>query len=228
VSDSRFWIKVHDGFPEHPKTVGLSDRAFRAVVEFWCYCHRQNTDGKVPLPLFKRLPAKVRQELLADYAVMHENHIEMHDYLVHQQSSEQVKQLTETRRAAGKLGGLAKAKRVASAKQTAKQTDSKALLDIDIDIEREKERGASAPSKPSRACSLPAGFEVTEAMKSWAREKAAGIDIPAETEKFKNYHLSKGSTFKDWNAAWRTWMGKAVDYSKSNPTARTGEKKEWW
>tara|TARA_R110000850_G_scaffold23358_1_gene69083 strand:- start:18999 stop:19886 length:888 start_codon:yes stop_codon:yes gene_type:complete len=31
-------------------------------------------------------------------------------------------------------------------------------------------------------------------------------DIQNEADRFKDHHLSKGSTFKDWNAAWRTWL----------------------
>jgi hypothetical protein len=133
VADDRFFIKVHDGFPEHPKTIGLSDKAFRAVVEFWCYSHRQETDGKIPLALFNRLPPKVRKELLVDYAIMHETHVEMHDYLEHQQSAKEIAELRKARSEAGRLGGKAKANRLASAKANAKQNGSKVVADIDID-----------------------------------------------------------------------------------------------
>lgn len=133
MKDSRLFIKVHNGFPEHPKTVGLSDKAFRTVVEFWAYCHRNGTDGKVPLALFKRLSPKVRKELLTDYAILHETHLEMRDYLEHQQSAQEVKELTEARQAAGRLGGKAKANRLANAKQKPDEP----LPDIDIDVEKE-------------------------------------------------------------------------------------------
>ena len=45
--DYRLFIKIHNGFPEHPKTGGLSDRAFRNLIELWCYCSRNLTDGIV-------------------------------------------------------------------------------------------------------------------------------------------------------------------------------------
>lgn len=133
MADDRYFIKVHDGFPEHPKTIGLSDKAFRAVVEFWCYSHRQETDGKIPLALFNRLPPKVRKELLVDYAIMHETHVEMHDYLEHQQSAQEIAELRKKRSEAGRLGGKTKANRLASAKANAKQTGSKPVADKDID-----------------------------------------------------------------------------------------------
>lgn len=223
------WIKVANGFPEHPKTVGLSDKAFRTVVEFWCYCHRNNTDGRVPLVMFTRLPPKVRRELLVHYVVAHEDHIEMHDYLTHQQSAEEIAELKAKRQRAGRAGGKARAQRQASAKANAKQNGSPAQPDLDIDIDIEKERGAEAPPQRSRAVALPASFGVTEAMKAWAREKAPGVDLAHETDKFRNFHQSKGSTFKDWQAAWRTWITKAVEYSKSNPAAvAAGGQREWW
>lgn len=86
-----------------------------------------------------------------------------------------------------------------------------------------KERG-----KTARAVTLPAAFQVTEDMQAWARTKAPGIDLEHETEKFRNYHQAKGTTFKDWAAAWRNWMTKAVEYANNNPAAAAGGKKEWW
>ena len=32
---------------------------------------------------------------------------------------------------------------------------------------------------------------------------------------FTNHHTAKGSTFKDWDAAWRTWVGNAVKFGRS-------------
>lgn len=225
---SGLFIKVDRDFPEHPETIGLSDKAFRYVVTFWCYSHRHNTNGKIPDALFSQVPPKVRQELLAHYVELVDGHPWMHDYVNHQQTAEEVADLQAKRRTAGSAGGKARAKNIARAKAIVKQIESNLQPDIDIDIEREKERGATAPSPRSRAVALPAAFEVTEDLKAWAREKAPGIDLAHETEKFRNYHQAKGTTFKDWAAAWRNWMTKAVEYGKNNPAAAAGGKKEWW
>jgi hypothetical protein len=238
--DRRLFIRVAHDFPDHPETVGLSDKAFRYVVEFWCYCHRHNTDGKIPATLWDRVPLKVQRELLVHYVDKIDNVLTnalqtddksvttsyvMHDYTEHQQTAEEIDDLIEKRRIAGSLGGKAKAKRVASAIANGKQTPSKALLDIDIDIDIDKESGAEAPKQRSRAVPLPADFKVSDAMKSWAEGKASGIDLASETEKFQNWHLSKGSKFVSWEAAWRNWITKAVDYAKNSPSAG---QKEWW
>lgn len=34
------WVKLDDGFTDHPKVVGLSDKAFRVHVRALCYCAR--------------------------------------------------------------------------------------------------------------------------------------------------------------------------------------------
>jgi len=42
------WDRLDDGAADHPKEVGLSDRAFRAWIQSLCYCARHLTDGVVP------------------------------------------------------------------------------------------------------------------------------------------------------------------------------------
>lgn len=53
--------------------------------------------------------------------------------------------------------------------------------------------------------------------------KYPGIDLSAELEAFRDFHMSKGSQFKDWDRAFRTWLGKAVKWSsKRQPNYRQG------
>lgn len=59
------WIKLDVLMPEHPKVESLSDKAFRALVELWCYCGRGRNDGIVSEKRWKAIPAKVRAELLS-------------------------------------------------------------------------------------------------------------------------------------------------------------------
>lgn len=37
-------------------------------------------------------------------------------------------------------------------------------------------------------------------------------EIEHEAHQFRDYHLARGTVFKDWNAAWRTWLGNARQY----------------
>lgn len=106
MADDRTYIRVHDGLYEHPKVVGLSDAAFRLLVESWCYCSRNRTDGRISDVIWKRRGgAKARRELVdAGLAEQADGFVEMHDYLEHQRSAEEIRLLRETRGDTGTYG----------------------------------------------------------------------------------------------------------------------------
>lgn len=49
------WVRIDDGFAEHPKIHTLSDRAFRLHVTALCYCGRNLTDGVIATPALRML-----------------------------------------------------------------------------------------------------------------------------------------------------------------------------
>jgi uncharacterized protein YdaU (DUF1376 family) len=44
-------------------------------------------------------------------------------------------------------------------------------------------------------------------------------EIHNEADKFRDYHLAKGTTFKDWDAGWRTWLGNARKFAAGRGVA---------
>ncbi len=141
MAASDTFIRLHDGMPDHPKVDGLSDAAFRALVEVWCWCSRHLTDGQVPKATWeKRWTAKARRDLIeAGLAEPQgDGGVAMHDYLEHQRSAEEVEALRQQRRDAGRAGGLAKARRGASKPPSKPPSEplSKSLQDTDTE-ERE-------------------------------------------------------------------------------------------
>lgn len=62
------------------------------------------------------------------------------------------------------------------------------------------------PRAASRATPAPAELPVTAAMRAWARGKDITVNLAEETEQFLDFHRAKGTEFRDWTAAWRTWM----------------------
>ena len=49
------WGKVDDGFWDHPKIVGLSDRAFRVLMGIWCWSWRnEKTEGHFPVAVARQ------------------------------------------------------------------------------------------------------------------------------------------------------------------------------
>ena len=68
-------------------------------------------------------------------------------------------------------------------------------------------------ARAKRATPPPEIFPITDALKSWARQKSITVDLNAETEKFLDYYRAKGSTFKCWVSAWRNWIRKAQEFN---------------
>jgi hypothetical protein len=59
------FIRVHENMPEHPKVEPLSDKAFRLLVETWCWSKRAKTNGHVSNAVWnKRGTTKTRRELV--------------------------------------------------------------------------------------------------------------------------------------------------------------------
>lgn len=105
--DERVYIAVHNGLTEHPKIDALSDKAFRCMVDLWCWCSRNLTDGEVPEATWrKRVPGKARVELVTAglVEVKTGGGVVMHDYLRHQRSREQVDTIRTARRGSGGKG----------------------------------------------------------------------------------------------------------------------------
>jgi hypothetical protein len=65
--DDRLFIRLHIGMPEHPKIEGLSDKAFRLLIETWCWAGRNpQTNGHIAKASWtKRGTPKARLELIA-------------------------------------------------------------------------------------------------------------------------------------------------------------------
>jgi general stress protein YciG len=149
--DTRTYITVHDGMPDHPKVMPLSDTAFRLLVTGWCWCSRYLTDGVMPMEVWSRFGNKRGRDELVRTAHVHltddGQSVSFHDYLDHQRSRAQVEDLRKKRAEAGRKGGKAGSKVEASASPSdpdvAKQNES-IVRDIDIDIEEKLSSEADA------------------------------------------------------------------------------------
>ncbi len=80
---------------------------------------------------------------------------------------------------------------------------------------RDTPPAARVPPEPSaratgkralRKC--PADFVVSLDLQVWAQDKAHGVDLAAETEKFRDWTFNTART--DWDGTWRNWMRKAA------------------
>lgn len=70
----------------------------------------------------------------------------------------------------------------------------------------------SPPKGGKRAMQMPEGFSPSPAHETMANQ--LGINLATEFDAFTDFHRSKGSTFKDWDAALRTWLRNAKKFNK--------------
>ena len=75
--------------------------------------------------------------------------------------------------------------------------------------------------KPKRVVSLPedwvpAEMNLADAYKRGFSDK----EINHEAERFRDHHLARGTAFKDWDAAWRTWLSNARKFAGNRDVSR--------
>jgi hypothetical protein len=58
------WVRLDDGFADHPKLSQLDDRAFRIHIWALCYCARQLTDGFLAHEVLAGCPLVTRRYTL--------------------------------------------------------------------------------------------------------------------------------------------------------------------
>lgn len=88
--------------------------------------------------------------------------------------------------------------------------------DRDRDQKQPERSTASAPARArastKRATALPPDFALSGENAVYAHNRGMTKALAGrEFEKFRSHHQAKGSTFKDWPAAWRTWVLRCAD-----------------
>jgi hypothetical protein len=221
-TDSRTYIRVHDGMPDHPKIAGLSDRAFRTLIETWCWCSRYLTDGVIPAVQWRRIGTPKSRKELENFGLVDavDDTFHVRNYLAFQRSAAEVAELRETRRNAGAKGGRAKAARLANAlanaKANGKQPPSKNVPDTETE---ELEESSSKPRL--RGERLPDDWKPTAADVERQRTEGISDDLARrEYPKFCDYWRAKpgkDGCKLDWSATWRNWLRAAVERNGTAP-----------
>lgn len=126
-SDSMPWARLSVTFADNPKVAGLSDGAFRTLVEMILWARQELTDGVVPASIVQR---RWNAECIAEIEHNHrerpsltrneEGDYVIRDFLEHQESHEQVtKRKAQKSAAARQRWAKRKATKDAAAKQDA-------------------------------------------------------------------------------------------------------------
>lgn len=230
-ADPRTYITVHDGMPDHPKIMPLSDGAFRLLVTGWCWCSRYLTDGVMPMEVWSRFGNRRHRDELVRVAHVHiaedGKSVEFHDYLDHQRSRQQVEDLRRKRSEAGRKGGKAGSKTEASASPSAQANEKQngtIVREQRTDTEVLPSEALSEQPEPrKRGTRLPDDWRPSQDMIARAREDFPSVDLRLETEAFCDwFHAKSGkdATKVDWNVAWRGWIRRTYQRNQERNTQR--------
>jgi len=171
------WVRIDDGFYQHPKVAAAGPLAMAMQVAALCYCNRHLTDGFVPRAV---VPTLLNLEGIATGLRDHEHFVtgdtatwqdvvrdlirpgmweetdggyRIHDYLDWNLSKAEVLKLREARSEAGRKGGQASAR--ASAQADAKQTPQQGLKQNRSKLQPPSPSPSPSPSRAPGSPSEP-------------------------------------------------------------------------
>lgn len=175
-SDGRAWVRIAVDMPQHPKLAAVNDAAAAwAAVTGICYSARYRLDGVVPpAPVLREAGVgKSKGDKLVREGVWHRaghecgecpqppaGKVVIHDYLSWQESAEQIRSLSEARRAAGARGAEKRWNNRANGKSHSSghskshpnshgrpdgKPRSKPMADIDADVDTTTHPAQAAP-----------------------------------------------------------------------------------
>jgi hypothetical protein len=172
VQDRMPWVRLAEDFAEHPRIVAAGPLAAMLQVSALCWCNRQLTDGFVPRGQVPRLVCwegigrevdgtfrpVTWQDVVLDLVTAGiwdpvDGGWQIHDYLSYQPSRSEVLATQDRKRAAGSLGGAARAARArqgASNGRTDVRPDAGAGA-AQADAQAESKHGASTVLAPGQA-----------------------------------------------------------------------------
>jgi hypothetical protein len=225
AKDDRLYARFDIGMDEHEKIMLLNDRVFRALIEATLYARRQLTDGFLAEGVvLKKWGGDVAPALTTNHPerpswVRVEGGWQIHDFEEHQTTNADI----EAKKAAGRKGGMAKARNMASKPiapasevlgQKASTTPSAPLAITDTDTETDTDTTPKGVVPRKRGTRIPEPFILTREMRSWAADRAPHVDVNLATEKFANHWRAKtrDATKLDWLATWHNWI--LSDYQK--------------
>jgi len=178
-SDRRVWARLTVDFADSPKVAGLSDAAFRTLVEMILWSRKMMTDGAIPASVVRRRwGAKTQTEThsVTDSGTHYEtdpvtelctNHptspslsrtcdgdYMIHDFLDHQESAEEVNARNARNAANGRRGGRPRKtdSKTHSVTDSGTQTEPKPKAELELELEEEVLRTSSlSPATPESA-----------------------------------------------------------------------------
>lgn len=201
---AQIFIKVHEDMPDHWKIEPLSDRAFRLLVETWCWCKRLSNDGMMTAPTWERRgTARTRAELERAGLVERDadsGFVVVHDYLDWQSSKAQVEAKQEAKSRGARLGNH---RRWHVAQGIRDQSCEFCLIGVPTDDRSDSESDTDQSESVDRSLSESIEVEVeveVEKKESSSPAPRATVDDPAFARFWDVYprKVGKGEARKAW------------------------------
>ena len=236
----QLWAKIALNLADNPKVIGLSDAAFRAFIEAILYSRQHLTDGFLDARVVaKRWGLEVAQELTSNDPsnpswLTVEGGFQIHHFCEHQTTNDDIQEMKAKKSRAGKASVEARKQRKLNEDSTQVEQGVEQVLntmptegqpETETETETETEKGVVV--KPNNKTRLNPNWKPSPAGCDYARQKAPGMNIDYEVEKFHDYNLRENSAYADWDAAWRTWVRNAVKFDASLTQAAPPPKKQF-
>ena len=227
------WFIVDDGFHAHKKTV----RAGVGAIGLWTlagsWSADQLTDGWIPDYVAARLDpdyldhahALVRAGLWIEDERDGDKGWFFHEWEQRQQMREDVlakREAARVRVARARANKKARSQPV-RANTTGTPDEVRGLFALPdtytyTDTEEPSYEGSEdapdgAPKRRKPERPIPDDFTVTADMREWAAAKHPGIKVDVETPLFIEHAHANDRRQRDWNAAWRKWIGNQAKWN---------------
>lgn len=240
------WFKVDDNLAFHHKVVAAGNPAMGLWVRAGSACAQQLTDGFIADHMIAALGTKAQAERLVKVGLWDrtEGGYTFHGWPERQPSkadveaeralhAERMRAYRERKKAArqnpspqvSESGDASRAEH-----EQGTNTERAPLVQVSrpdptrpdpttevVVVGAASAAPAHAVSKAKRATQRPDDFRPTQAHIDLAAE--LGIDLRAEWQQFCDHHDAKGSTYKDWPAALRTWIRNAQKFGRGRQAA---------
>jgi len=202
------WFKIDDGFWSHPKTLQLSDGAQALWMRAGSWSMHHLTDGFIPdyaLPILSAKPRYVNELRMVSLWFSVEDGNQFHDWKKYQPTREQVE---SDRHAAAERKRLSRERSQRDGgRDSPRSSGDAAPTPTRPDPTRPKEE-AKASSRRRPETPFPDDWKPTEAHIQYARDNR--LDLGRQVEAFKGHAETHDRRARNWDAAFRTWLGKAT------------------
>lgn len=253
MADARLFAKLDLGYFDNPKIADFIEDHPHAIflhLRAILYCRQHLTDGHFPVRIVCRMASATycgsECESECDYCRATAAGLfervdaktgNVHDYLDHQDSAEQV----QNRSRAGRKGAHS---RWSEARDADRNADRNADTNAEERRGEESKEKTLAPAstktkvgqvsrtapRKARGARIPEDFALTPDMREWAhRSGMSHLDIDGITDNFRDYWTAETgakATKLDWIATWRTWVRREAERRK--PRTREMEPSTAW